>query len=185
MRQITTRAVLAAGIIAILASCGDDDSTGVSLPGAPSTTSTTTTTENPGLGGDPVETELVEFYPDGLAQVRGGAISDSRIDPVTTFGFEIAGDEADTISIDDDRDGPDEGVVYVAVSGSSGGCNVPTSAELLREGDDLRVEFGGGESDDDVTCYRPIEAYAQFRVDAADVEGVATVGGQPLIDPHD
>ena len=101
--------------------------------------------------GDRLEAALVTFEPD--ARVRVG-----------------------TAELEQLPDKPDRS--YVQVTATTG-CRLADSAELTRDGDDLRVRFTGGQDHEE--CVRPYNALARFELATAQVEGVKTVlGKEPL-----
>jgi hypothetical protein len=113
--------------------------------------------------------EVVEFTPDGWATQTVGAVSDEPI-MLGRFG----GWWGKAQRSDGARPAPQPGRTYVAV-GASTRCRRPTGVEVTRAGDDLRVEFTGG--DELPECLRPYGPAAVVSLPAATVAGVRTVNG--------
>jgi hypothetical protein len=133
----------------------------------------------PEPGGDRLDAKLVTFDPD--AKVRPGLVArgDAPIDPAVVAGWtatEGAGSWGPPRDRDDTEPVPDlPGRSYVLVT-SGTGCRLSDSAELWRDGDDLRVRFVGGQDHEE--CYRPYNTVAQFELETGQIDGVQTVLGK-------
>lgn len=72
------------------------------------------------------------------------------------------------------------GMSYVAVNGRTG-CRAPDDVEVVRDGDELNVEWVGGTDHEE--CAAPYNPVVHFAVRSSTVEGVRRVNGIGLSDP--
>lgn len=159
-RRIAILIPLAALLAGLTAGCGD---------------------ETPEPGGDRLGATLVGFEPAAAAVRIGiGAVGDAPIDLAVVSGW-LSAERPGTgmPDRDEDKQVPDQpGRSYVLVTATTG-CRVSDTAELWRDGDDLRVRFVGGQDREE--CVAAYNAMAQFEVESAQVEGVTTVSGRPVL----
>ncbi|MBH0780000.1 hypothetical protein [Nocardia bovistercoris] len=127
---------------------------------------------------DALAAEVVEFDASGFNGPPFTSVVDSAT-AVRYFGgwFAAHPDRSPQVAAHPERFTELDTHAYVAVVTSTG-CRLPNRAELRRAGTELRPELLGGT--DHQECYRAYTPFVVFKVKKADLEGVRTIGGEPL-----
>ena len=123
---------------------------------------------------------MLGFDADGFAAGPFAALSRTPINLGAFLSWYAGGDDA--AHIDKKSDGPlPEKPTYVAVTGSTS-CRTPTDVAVSRDGNDLKVEFVGGE--DHPECMRAVGPVVYLAVPSDAVAGVRTVNGAAPASPN-